>query len=335
MTTLDVEDRVVVLLYMLGEETAQLILENLPEEYASRMDEELQRLDDDPPSDEDIDEVIESFEAALYGETGSSSRLLQAFRAPEDDEEAADEQDAEHSPAGPRRMPPKPFEPSDDPIDDLQRLSGYQVARALADETPQTSALVLSCLPADRAAETLQLMPEALRTRTFIRLNQTPTIELRLLQRIVRTTVTRAATFDVEAPEEIVGDQKMLEMLRAMPKKQRTQLLDLVETEDSAMAERLREQLFVFEDILRIESRSLQRLLMETETAVLLTALQNADEQIVDTIMSNVSRRTREALMEEMQYMSPKPEEQIEAARGVLTRQMGELDRAGQLIMVE
>ena len=319
MAVLDEQDRVVVLLYLLGDEANRSIVSRLPEEYAAAIQRRLDDFENDPPGPTEIDEVLSDFEQSLAMASNPPGALLQAYRPAEDD-------DPEDAATG------RPFEPTDDPIDDLCRLTCHQIAGALSEENPQTAALVLSCLPADRAAETLQRMPEPLQTPTFMRMGQSVSTPTPLLLRVVKTTVTRAAAVEEQAEEEPQGDQKMVDMLRSMDKKSRTQLLDLIADEDPDLAEQLRAQMFVFEDILRVEPRSLQKLLMELETDTLLTALQKADSQLIDRIMSNVPKRTREALNEEMQYMVPAPEEQVAEARATVAKQIMELDRAGQLI---
>lgn len=133
--------------------------------------------------------------------------------------------------------------------------------------------------------------------------------------------------------EEANVERKMVEMLRAMNKKTRSQMLETIGQEDPDLVERLRQQLFAFEDVLRVEPRSLQRLLMEIDMETLLAALRNADQRIVDKIMNNVSKRTRETLTEEMQYMAAVPEDRIESARATIARQLAELDEQGQLVM--
>lgn len=351
MAVLDVEDRVAILLNVLGGDAVEASLTRLPPGQAAEVRKRVLRVQEQPPSPEEIDEVLDEFERSLQLTAPSTKSLLHVFQATDDEVSEGDEADRaadggangddpgatggprQPRPAAARRTAQAPFEPSDDPLADLARLSAARVAGALQDETPRTAALVLSCLPADRAAEIIRLMPEPIRSQSFLQLSQVVAPPQPLLLRAVRTTVARAAALEETPDEQAGGDEKMVEMLRAMNRKTRSQLLELLDQEQPEMAERLRTQLFVFADLLRIESRSLQKLLMESETQGLLTALRNADERIVEKIMANVSRRTREALQEEMQYQAPVPDEAIEAARLDLVRQMAQLDQLGQLVL--
>jgi flagellar motor switch protein FliG len=330
MAALDEQERVAILLHLLGERAAQSIIGRLTGQYANVIGGRLAELAENPPLSHEIDEVLDDFERSLELAAAPPGSLLRAYRP--EDEEQGDETAGSEVASSETREPTPAFEMTDDPLADLRRLTPYQIAGALSQENSQTAALVLSCLPAEAAAETLRLMPDSLRSSTFMRLGQAASTPALLVHRIVKTTVARAATIEENPEDKQQGDQKMVEMLRAMSKKNRSQLLDIISEEEPELAERLLVQLFVFEDILRIESRSLQKLLMEIETETLLTALQEAETRLVDKIMGNLPKRTREALTEEMRYMVPATEEVIEAARASITRQMMELDRAGQLV---
>jgi flagellar motor switch protein FliG len=359
MAVLEAEDRVAILLHLMGGEVVEHALAQLPPEQAELVRGRLANVEKSPPPSDEIDDVLDDFERSLRVTAEAAASLLQAFQAPTEEPAQETESAAPETPA-PVESPPEPvaestseespppeepapesqrdtessaFEPSDDPIADLQRLAAPQVAGALKDENPRTAALVLSCLPAGQAAEILRLIPDPLRSQAFMRLTQAVGTPSPLLLRVVRTVVERAATLAETSAEEANVERKMVEMLRAMNKKTRSQMLETIGQEDPDLVERLRQQLFAFEDVLRVEPRSLQRLLMEIDMETLLAALRNADQRIVDKIMNNVSKRTRETLTEEMQYMAAVPDDRIESARATIARQLAELDEQGQLVM--
>jgi len=93
--------------------------------------------------------------------------------------------------------------------------------------------------------------------------------------------------------------------------------------------------LYVFDDLVRIENRSLQRLLSEIDSETLLAALNGADEAILDKVYANISKRVRAHLMEEMQLTGPVSDDRIREARAAIARAISELEKRGQLILVE
>jgi len=149
----------------------------------------------------------------------------------------------------------------------------------------------------------------------------------------VQTTVAKAIAADGSRVEEDGTDRKMVELLRAMAKKTRSQMMQQIELEDPELGERLKELIYVFEDVLKIEDRSLQKLLAEVDSDTLVTALKDADERLVEKVLGNVTKRVRDTLAEEMEYMGVVPEDRIEQARASVAKVIAQLDQEGQLVM--
>jgi flagellar motor switch protein FliG len=355
MALLDAEDRIAVLLHVLPDEVAQSALAQLSPDQAIEVRRRLLEIQQQTPPPEEVEEVLQDFECSLL--LASSSPHLRVFRGA-DESAAKATTTARRDGAKTGRAPARPsagheaaagdaggaedaaterpaFTASEDPIEDLNRLTGFQIAGALKDENPRTVAIVLGCLEPDKAAEILGHLPDALRSQAFVTLSRTEAAPSPLIHRIARTAVTKAATLP-EAPEEQSDtDHKMAEMLRALPRKTRATIMDTLDSENPELSDRLKNLLYFFDDLLLVEDRSLQRLLMEVDAETLLTALRGADEAIVEKILRNVAKRVRETLTEEMQYMQPVPEERIEAARTTILRAMAQLDQQGQLSLEE
>jgi flagellar motor switch protein FliG len=292
-----------------------------------------------PPTPEEIDSVLDDFERflRLAGDvTGSQLRVVS-----EDTEDTADEplqedgadasnvEEESHEEDAVDDV----FEPTGNSVADLNRLSPFRLAAALADENPRTIAIVLDCLETVKAAETLRVLPDSVRSQAFVIFSQGPSASPGLVQRIVQTTVAKALVTDGSAVETTGSERKMVELLRALAKKTRSQMMQQIEQEDPELADRLKDLIYVFEDVLKIEDRSLQRLLAEVDSETLMTALKNADEQIVEKVLGNVTKRVRETLTEEMEYMGVVPEEKIEQARAAVARAVAKLDQEGKLVM--
>jgi flagellar motor switch protein FliG len=358
----DAESRIAILLHVLGDEVAQAALAQLTPERAVELRRRLDEVDPQSLLPEEVEETLQDFERSLR----LASPGLQLGIFPESTNQdaatatlAVAEAESAKSSRGPTRPPAayqpaahgettasvasgiagdaaadgQDFQPTDDPFDDLNRLSGFRIASALKDENPRSVAIVLGCLESDKAAEVLGHLPDALRSQAFMALSRTTVTPSPLLQRIVRTTVTKAAAVQDKSDDQSDTDRRMAEMLRALPRKTRSHILENLDSENPELAARLKNLLYFFEDLLKVEDRSLQKLLMEVDVETLLTSLRGADERILEKVMRNVGKRVRETLTEEMQYMPPVPEEQIEAARLGIVKSMAELDQQGQLAM--
>jgi flagellar motor switch protein FliG len=156
-----------------------------------------------------------------------------------------------------------------------------------------------------------------------------------MLERIVRTTVTKGAALDLSAVADPSDEsnRKMADLLRAMGQAERAQMLRTLETLDADVIEQIKKLLYTFEDVKKLANRSIQKILGEIDSQTLAMALKGADEAIADKILANLSKRARATLVEEMEFLGHvKPAEQ-EAARSAICEVVGRLDESGDLEM--
>jgi len=330
------EDRVVILLQTLGGDVRDMALAQLTPERAMEVRRRIEEMKTASPSPEEIGSVLDDFERFLrLAADGTTSQLRvvsdeAADERPQDDSDASTAADEE---SHDEHAADDIFEPTGNSVADLNRLSPFRIAAALADENPRTIAIVLDSLETVKAAETLRVLPDSLRSQAFVIFSQGPIASPGLVQRIVQTTVAKALAADGSAVEGTGSERKMVELLRAMAKKTRSQMMQQIEQEDSELADRLKDLIYVFEDVLKIEDRSLQKLLAEVDSDTLVTALNDADEQVVEKVLGNLTKRVRDTLTEEMEYMGVVPEERIEKARASVARSIAKLDQEGKLVM--
>ena len=168
------------------------------------------------------------------------------------------------------------FEPSDDPLADLERVSVNQLAMALSDEQPRTVAIVVGHLTASRSAEVLSLLPEGLRTNAARALSASQTTPTPLLLRIAGTVIKDAAKRPLEFSETQDRIERLGEVLRAVPKPQRRAMLDAIRDEDEQTADQILKRLYLFEDIETQDDRIVQAILGRIDSGTLATALVGA-----------------------------------------------------------
>ncbi len=124
-------------------------------------------------------------------------------------------------------------------------------------------------------------------------------------------------------------------MLRSLAKPDRLEILTALEQSDAELVAKVKEYLYQFEDLLLIEDRSMQKLLAEIDSKSLATALKGAAEEIQDKVRNNLSKRARETLTEEMEFMGSLPAAQIQQAQKAVVEVVQRLDLAGELVMKE
>lgn len=321
MTALKNDERIAILLQSLGEDLADSVLERLTPDQLPAMKSAIQQLETIPPTDEEITDVLEEFNRFMEFALTNSRQLL------DDADAAADSTEGEQP----------EFVSTGDPFSDLLQLHDYQLAGALRFETGATIAVVLNLLPPERVGEVMRQLPESVRQDAFLRLKRAPQLPPPLLTKIVQTTVDRASRLDQTAASDPdhVADEKTANLLRSMDRKTRTEMLEALQQAEPEVAERVKGMLFVFEDILRMADKSIQRLLSEVESSELATALKNADEEILNRITSNLSKRARATLLEEIEFLGTVSRDREIAARQAVCELLAKLDQAGDLEMME
>jgi flagellar motor switch protein FliG len=299
----------------------------------------LEKLRRQPDAPDDLDEVLREFDellrqpnaaspAAPEGEKVASGepptpRQLAAYRPPSDPEVALPEPEPS--------LPPLPS----DPVRALHVMPPALLAGVLHGEQAHTVSLVLDSLPPDKAGEILKQLAPELRREVSVRLSRLNGSSPELLARIARALVQKSRSLSGKRPDS-GGDarfEKLAGMLRCLEKAERMEVLAALEEKEPETAGRIKELLYQFEDLLRIHDRSMQKLLSEIDSKTLSIALKGANEAISTKVMNNLSRRARETLMEEMEFLGMAPVAQVRQAQKALVDVIQRLDQAGELMM--
>ena len=169
------EDRVAVLLDLLGDDVARSVLDHMSGDREAKLRQRLATIDQSPLPAREVDQIVEDFDrffqfalntTDLIG--GSDQKLLPA--------EADNTEKGEGGKVSSKNADSAPaFEFTDDPSADLNRLEPFQVAGALRDDNPRTAAMVIDCLPPDKAGMVLGQLPDEMRPEVFLQLKQHPT----------------------------------------------------------------------------------------------------------------------------------------------------------------
>lgn len=320
MASEDTNNRVAILLKSLGGDVTNGVLKQMSGDSASKMSSTMLQLDRIPPSDDEVNEVLEEFNRFMeFALSNSDEVLANSDRS---------SQPVSESPE---------FVSSGDPFEDLQNLQDYQIAGVLRNENGATSAIILSQLSTEKAGTIMALLPEAIKKVAFLRLQESPVFPPQLLDQVLKTTVERASRLDHTAASDPdnLADEKTATLLRSMDRSTRTEMFAVLEEEKPEVAERVKSLLFVFEDLLAITDKSIQKLLAEVEKSDLAIALKNAEPALVDRITSNLSKRAKAGLLEEIEFLETVTKDSEDEACQKVCDGLAKLDQAGDLNMIE
>ena len=200
-------------------------------------------------------------------------------------------------------------------IEALKWMEPKSVAQIVSAEHPQIGALVLSYLDADQGASVLALLPEELRTEILMRiasLGEVPQSALNELDHLVE----KQASLPPPPPlRQIGGARTVANLLNSMKKDKITEELGKIEKADGEMHQKIKDLLFVFDNLLDIEDRGIQTILRDVGSDVLALALRGAEPDVQDKIMRNMSKRAAEILRDDMEARGPVKLAEVEAAQ--------------------
>lgn len=317
-------EKAALLLFSLPPESADKVLAELGAARGERLRRQLEKLrQGELPGD--LGEVIREFEEMLRPpEAAPTPRQLAAYRPPSDTDISLPEEPS---------LPPLPS----DPVKALHALPPHLLAAVLHGEQAHTIALVLNDLPAEMAGEVLRQLTPEMRREVSVRLSRLHGSSPELLARIARALIQRSQALSGKRGDTSADAkyEKMANMLRCLEKAERMEVLAALEESEPETAGRIKEMLYTFEDLLRVHDRSLQKLLAEIDSKTLSVALKGANEAISDKLLTNLSKRAREALKEEMEFVGIVPLPQVRQAQKMIVDAMQRLDQAGELMMTD
>jgi flagellar motor switch protein FliG len=219
-----------------------------------------------------------------------------------------------------------------DPLRALGRLDPERLTLALQGENPRPIALVLSYLDVERAGVVFKRLPAEVRREVALLLGTSNMPGIDVARRIAQALLEKSQAVIVNAAADGSDRMKRLaDMLRLLDKADRMEVLAAMEQREPAAAAAVREHLYVFEDLLALDNRSMQKVLGEVDPKGLATALKGAAEAIQEKVLSNLSQRAQEALKEEMEFLTAVPAAQQQQAQKFITDVVQRLDVAGEL----
>jgi flagellar motor switch protein FliG len=200
-------------------------------------------------------------------------------------------------------------------IEALKWMDAKSVAQIISGEHPQIAAIVLSHLESDQAASILPLLSDEMRTDVLMRiasLNEVPQSALTELDQLVEK---QANAVPPVALRRIGGARTVANILNAMEKDKSGEELGKIEQADGDMHGRIKDLLFIFDNLLDVDDRGIQALLREVGSDVLAVALRGAEPEVQDKILRNMSKRAAEILKDDMEARGPVKLADVEAAQ--------------------
>ncbi|MBF7096323.1 flagellar motor switch protein FliG [Alkalibacter mobilis] len=215
----------------------------------------------------------------------------------------------------------------------LRKADTHQLANMLANEHPQTIALIMCYIQADKAADVLSMFPTELQAEVAERIgviNRTSPAVIKRIETILQNKFSNIIDSD---SENIGGVKTLVEILNSVDRTTEKNILSDLEKSQPELAEIVKANLFVFEDIVSLDKGSIQRVLREVSNEDLVLALKGASEEVSTVVYSNVSKRAAETIREDIEFMGPVRLSTVEEAQHRIVGIIRRLEEAGEIVI--
>jgi flagellar motor switch protein FliG len=217
-------------------------------------------------------------------------------------------------------------------IERLNQLDAVDVAELIRDEHPQILATVLIHLDRLKASEVLEKLPARLRHDVIMRIATFGGIQPSALSELT-DVLTEMLSGQGLKRSRLGGVRTAAEIVNLMASAQEEEAIAHVRGVDDALAQRIVDEMFVFENLLGLEDRSIQRLLKDIEAESLIIALKGAPPELREKFLSNMSQRAAEALREDMDLRPPVRVSQVEAEQKAILQIARRLSETGEIVI--
>jgi len=219
------------------------------------------------------------------------------------------------------------------PFEFLRRTPPEQIHAFMRNEAPQTAALVIANLHTDLAAQVLALLEPEEQAEVAMRIGTMREISpevVEAVEGVLRQRLSNVISQDCSAAG---GVHSLAEILNHTDRGTERNVLDSLAQVDPELAEEVRMLLFTFEDIVKLDDRSIQLILKEIDSKDLAVALRGVGKEVQERIFSNMSERGGQMLAEEMEYMPPQKRVVVEEAQSRIVAVVRRLEEAGGIVI--
>ncbi|WP_425806950.1 flagellar motor switch protein FliG [Desulfitobacterium sp. Sab5] len=219
------------------------------------------------------------------------------------------------------------------PFDLVRRTDPKQLLSFIQGEHPQTIALIMTHLPPDKAAIILSSLPherQADITRRIALMGRTSPEVLKEIERILERKISSLAPTDYTSSG---GIQSVVDILNRSDPGTLKVVMDALEMDDPELAEQVKRQMFVFEDIVMLDDRGIQLVLREVDSKDLALAIKGSNPEVGQKIMANMSSRASQMLKEDIEFMGPVRLRDVEEAQQRIVKVIRRLEESGAIVI--
>ncbi|WJY28740.1 MULTISPECIES: flagellar motor switch protein FliG [Sporosarcina] len=219
------------------------------------------------------------------------------------------------------------------PFDFARRTEPSQILNFIQNEHPQTIALILSYLEPEQAGMILSSLPQEVQADIAKRIATMDSTSPEVISEIEAVLERKLSSTVTQDYTDTGGVDAVVEVLNGVDRSTEKTILDALEIQDPELAEEIKKRMFVFEDIITLDNRSIQRVIRDCENEDLILSMKVSSEEVKDILFKNMSSRMAESFKEEMDVMGPVRLRDVEEAQTRIVGTIRRLEDAGEIII--
>ena len=219
------------------------------------------------------------------------------------------------------------------PFEFVRKTDAAQLINFIIDEHPQTIALILSYLSASQSAMVVAALPPDRQAEVAKRIALMDRTSPDVIKEVEKVLESKLASLVNQDYTVIGGVDAVVDILNTVDRGTEKHIMETLEIEEPELADEIRKKMFVFEDILLLDDRAIQRVLRDVDNNDLEIALKGANEQVQTAIFNNLSKRLATMIREDMEFMGPVRMKDVEEAQQKIVNIIRKLEDAGEIVI--
>ncbi len=219
------------------------------------------------------------------------------------------------------------------PFEFVRKTDASQLLNFIQDEHPQTIALILSYLPSAQASQIIASLPLDKQADVAKRIAQMDRTSPDVIKEVEKILERKLASLVNQDYTIVGGVDAIVEILNFVDRGTEKHIMENLEIEEPELAEEIKRKMFVFEDILSLDDKTIQRVLRDVDNNDLGVALKAATEEVQNVIFNNLSSRLATMIKEDMDFMGPVRMKDVEEAQQKIVNIIRKLEDSGEIIV--
>lgn len=322
-TELSVADKAAVILYTLGEETASQVMKYMEHDDVRELSKSMTSMTS--ISSKDVDSIVDEFHSRVSNEEGTIISIEEDY-IKSVITNVVGEKTAE------RILESISLQEDGSYIEIFRNLDIRVLAEFIKNEHPQTIALIISQLLPEEASEVMAALQDNLQLDVITRLSKLENISPEMLRDVAHVLEREIKTAQTGA-KKMGGVKSISEILNNMDRQASSAILVRIEENDPEMAEEIRQNMFIFEDLIKVDDKGIQEILKEISTDILSKAMKTVSDSIKEKVFKNMSERAADMLKEDIEDMGPTRLADIEKAQNEIVKVAMKLADEGKIFI--